>query len=100
MAIDWTFAGVGVLGQELAAFVFGSLIFQEVDLSAAGDLEELALTHYLEGLADAGWQGDPRTVRLGYNAPRRPCCTLFHGLEWILTMLQDESRHARPRGRQ
>ena len=93
VAIDWTFAGVGALGQELAAFVFGSLIFHEVDLSAAGDLEELALTQYSEGLAEAGWAGDPKAVRLGYCVAASLLYSL-HSLEWVLAALQSDRRMA------
>jgi hypothetical protein len=93
VAVDWGFAGVGALGQELAAFIFGSLVFAEVDLAAAEDLEELALAAYLEGLQAAGWRGDPRAVRLGYCSAA-PLLYLLHGLEWILSTLQDERRYA------
>jgi hypothetical protein len=32
------------------------------------ELEDVVLAGYVEGLADAGWRGDERLVRLGYTA--------------------------------
>jgi hypothetical protein len=40
----------------------------EIDLEQVKDLEDFAFECYLEGLSDAGWQGDPRYARLGYAA--------------------------------
>ena len=67
VAIDWAFAGSGAIGEELVPLVIASATFCELDLSSMIDLEHLALDSYLEGLGDAGWQGDPRLVRLGYS---------------------------------
>jgi len=66
VAIDWEFAGVSALGAELASLIGGSLLFYLVDLDGANELEAVVVTSYLEGLADAGWRGDPRQPRLGY----------------------------------
>ena len=37
-------------------------------MADARKLDKLVFDGYLEGLADAGWQGDPRLIRLGYAA--------------------------------
>lgn len=68
--IDWANAGVGALGEEPAALVGGSLVFFEIEASAARSLDELAFTEYLDGLRDAGWHENPQVVRLGYAAER------------------------------
>lgn len=68
VAIDWAFAGPGAVGEELATLVLAGIAFFEVELSIMGDLEQVAFEAYLEGLRDAGWQGDPRIVRLDYAA--------------------------------
>ena len=68
VAIDWAFAGPAAVGEELAPLVLAGIAFFEVEPSIMGDLEQVAFDAYLEGLRDAGWQGDPRIVRLGYAA--------------------------------
>ncbi|MBA2363133.1 MAG: phosphotransferase [Chloroflexia bacterium] len=68
VAIDWAFAGPGAVGEELVPLVLAGIAFFEVEPSIMGDLEQVAFEAYVEGLRDAGWQGDPRIVRLGYAA--------------------------------
>jgi hypothetical protein len=83
-AVDWAFAGLGAVGQELAPLVFSNL--------ADPGLEAYALDGYLEGLAAAGWQGETWTVRLGYLATT----ALEYGLAVVgfyLAALVDEAQH-------
>ena len=74
MAIDWALVGVGPLGRDLAYLVAGGV--HSFDLPPAGlpAAEAAALDGYLAGLADQGWRGDPRDVRLG--------CLLSLGLRY------------------
>ena len=91
--IDWQGAGVAELGHELAPLVFFVLDWARVDRTEAGELDECAFDGYLRGLQDAGWQGDPRTVRLGYAAS----LALRFGLRSIGRMLRfvlDERQHS------
>ena len=91
--IDWQGAGVAELGHELAPPVFFVLDWARVDRTEAGELDECAFDGYLRGLQDAGWQGDPRTVRLGYAAS----LALRFGLRSIGRMLRfvlDERQHS------
>ncbi len=66
VAIDWAFAGSGALGEEAARLVMGSLTFLEVPITQAAALDTTVFAGYLAGLHAAGWQGDPKLVRLGY----------------------------------
>jgi hypothetical protein len=87
--IDWAFVGESAIGVELVPLVQGSLLFFEVELNAAHDLEEVVLNEYVAGLRDAGWGADAQLVQLGYAA----ASTLRYNLgelEAILTMLSDE----------
>lgn len=68
VAIDWVFAGIGAIGEEIANLLAASLIWFEYDAAAARSLDEAVFAGYLDGLREAGWQGDPRLVRLGYTA--------------------------------
>jgi hypothetical protein len=91
IAIDWALAGIGALGEELGQFVAGSLMLNEVPDDVALRLPIAAWEGYLAGLADIGWRGDERQVRLGYLVS----ATLRWGLAPPgLALALDESRHA------
>ena len=85
VAIDWVFAGIGSLGEEIANLWAASLIWFEYDAANARSLDETVFTGYVAGLRDAGWQGDFRLARLGYAA----ACALrwgVVGLWWMPSM--------------
>jgi hypothetical protein len=67
-AVDWSFAGIAAVGEEIAPLVNGSVAFGGVDPDDEIELEQIVLEGYLEGLQDAGWQGNPDLVRFGYAA--------------------------------
>ena len=92
VALDWAYAGRGAIGEELVPLVLASVAFLEVDLGQAQVLEEIVFEGYLEGLCDAGWQGDPRQVRLGYTAAsmRYRCGEL----DRAITLILDKTQHA------
>lgn len=68
VAIDWAFVGPGAVGQDMGDLIAGTLFFLEVGIEEAKQLEELVISEYLRGLNEAGWDGDPRQVHLGYAA--------------------------------
>lgn len=65
--IDWAFAGLAGVGEDLAPLVAGTVSFMGVPVDVARQLEALALESYTEGLRDTGWLGDPELVRRGYE---------------------------------
>ena len=67
-AVDWSFAGIAAVGEEIAPLVNGSVAFGAVDPGDEIELERIVLEKYLEGLQDAGWRGNPDLVRFGYAA--------------------------------
>lgn len=82
VAVDWTYVGIGAIGEELVSLVHASLSFSEVAMAAAKQLEKICYEGYLEGLKEAGWQGDSRLVRLGYTAGSAMCFGIgYLGLE-------------------
>ena len=92
IAIDWAFCGEGPVGAELAALIEGALAFFELERDAADRVEAQCLTSYMEGLADAGWEGAAEDVQLGYLASfvlRGPIGTVGP----VLTVLLDETLH-------
>jgi PAS domain-containing protein len=66
--IDWAYCGIGALGEDIGNQVPDTMADCFVEPSAGPMLEQMCGAAYLLGLADAGWQGDERLVRLGYAA--------------------------------
>jgi hypothetical protein len=66
VAIDWSFTGPGKVGQEIAIMTAIGLQFMEVAASEARELDHAVFEGYIDGLCDAGWQGDRQLVRFGY----------------------------------
>ena len=92
VAIDWAFVGRGAVGEEIEPLVCRSLGFYDVALTQAQELDGVVFAGYLDGLRDAGWQGDPRQVRLGYTAAVALRCLVTIGQ--ILPTVFDESQHS------
>ncbi len=66
VAIDWGYAGVGALGEEIAStLVSAPTWFQGVTPDQLPEMQEVIFDGYLEGLQQAGWRGDPNLARLG-----------------------------------
>lgn len=68
VAIDWAMIGNGGYGEDLANLVHLTVAINGVNRSEVPELRETAYAAYLEGLRDAGWEGDERHVRFGYLA--------------------------------
>ena len=81
VAVDWTYVGIGAVGEELESLVHGTLCFSEIPTANARQLDAIVFDAYLEGLADAGWHGDPRLIRLSYTAGSAMCFGL--GYFWF-----------------
>jgi hypothetical protein len=91
VAIDWAFVGRGAVGEEIEPLVCRSLLFNDVELTQAQELDGIVFAGYLDGLRDAGWRGDPRQVRLGYTAAVALRCLVTIGE--VLSALLDGSVH-------
>jgi hypothetical protein len=89
VAVDWAYVGIGAVGEELASLVQASLVFSEIDMTDAHKLKEIVFDGYIKGLAEAGWHGDARLVRLGYSAGSVLIFELGYGSAPL-----DESRYA------
>jgi hypothetical protein len=65
------------------------VMFGEVPIDDARQLEALVLDSYLNGLRDAGWRGDPDDVRRGYAI----AAVLRYGVggmgRWVPVLLDD-----------
>lgn len=65
--IDWSFAGIARIGEELGPLVMASAIFMETAIGTLDDLEETVVEAYLDGLRNAGWRGDSNEVIAAYR---------------------------------
>ncbi len=66
VAIDWGYMGNAPVGAELVALVCGSMGFFEIPAERVKEMDRLCFEGYLQGLRDAGWNGNPKLVRTGY----------------------------------
>lgn len=92
VAIDWAFAGHGVIGEELAAMVGASLTFLEFEPADADEMIDIIFSNYVRGLKDAGWKGSSSDVRLGFCATTAMIFALGALGPW-LPLLQDPKMH-------
>lgn len=87
--IDWAYAGIGALGEELVPLVQATYLWGEVRRGSYQELEKAVFSGYVEGLQESGWRGDPRLVRLGYaaaSALRYSIGTIRFGFTSLLEM--------------
>jgi Phosphotransferase enzyme family len=65
VAIDWSFAGDGAVGEDVGNLVPDSVLDHFVAADQMPRLEQTVYEGYVRGLRAAGWDDDPRLVRLG-----------------------------------
>ena len=66
--LDWSFAGDGALGEDPGNLIPDSVFDLFVPGERIAELDRAVTNAYLAGLAEAGWDGDPRLVRLAMCA--------------------------------
>ena len=93
VAVDWAFMGSGAVGEDVVQVIVSTLWRGLVAPEAAEELSAVAWHGYLEGLREAGWQGDERLARLGYAASAVLRFGFFPG--WVLQMATDAEQRAR-----
>lgn len=78
VAIDWEFAGFGAVGEEIGLLVSSPFLHHKLNPAHIIEVQERVFAGYLDGLRDAGWQGDWRAARLGFvaDAPLRMLYTV------------------------
>jgi hypothetical protein len=66
--IDWAFAGIGALGEDVGNLVLDSVWDLLHPAAILPALDGAVTAGYLDGLRDVGWRGDERLVRLAICA--------------------------------
>lgn len=67
VAIDWAYAGLGPVGEEIAPLIVAAPVGGGPDL-APWVVEAPVFNSYLQGLSEAGWRGETWRVRFGFAA--------------------------------
>jgi Phosphotransferase enzyme family len=93
IAIDWAWIGSGVVGQDASRLVNNAISFGQIAPAELRALDTIVFTNYLHGLKEAGWQADPRLVRLGYAASMILVESLVF-LSGLFVLLMDPNSHA------
>jgi hypothetical protein len=86
VALDWSFAGLGAVGSELAPMVAATVAFFDAEPERMGTIDKLVFNGYLNGLRTAGWRGNSQVVRLGYTA----AASLHYGLFPMGVLMLDD----------
>jgi hypothetical protein len=66
--IDWSFVGVGAIGEDAGNLVVDAVLDFHVDPSGLDQLYAYVQGGYLRGLRDSGWRGPAVAVELGMRA--------------------------------
>ncbi len=66
VVLDWSSVGFGALGEDVAGAVFDSFWMFGMDADLLAPTIEAAIEGYIDGLIDAGWDGDDQFVRWTY----------------------------------
>ncbi|GMK37021.1 hypothetical protein PCCS19_00740 [Paenibacillus sp. CCS19] len=68
IAIDWQFASISGVGEELGRMFGYALMKNKIPMSKIEMYKEELFQCYLQGLRDRGWLGDYKLVRFGFIA--------------------------------
>src|SRR4051794_29695534 len=81
---DWSFTGDGAVGEDVGNQVPDGVFDLFWPAERIGELDEAVFGAYLDGLRQAGWEGDHRQVRLGMTA----ACVKY---AWLLPQMLEEA---------
>ncbi len=82
--LDWAFAGDGAVGEDIGNAIPDACFDLFFPADRVRELDATMTSAYVEGLAAAGWTGDPRTARLGITAS----CVKY---TWLLPLLLERA---------
>jgi hypothetical protein len=91
--LDWAFPGKGAVGTDAGDLFGESFSLLELDDVEPEDLDRAIFESYVDGLREAGWEGDPRALRCAFTAFCSLKTTFSVGLGWMRDV-GEESRYA------
>jgi hypothetical protein len=96
VAIDWSFLGVAPVGQDLGHHLGCNIYNWAVDPRQAADHDATATRAYMRGLAELGWQGDPRPVLMARAAAAALQIGTFYAahVAWLCPEMADPDAEA------
>jgi hypothetical protein len=92
VAIDWAYAGIGPVGEEIAPLIVAAPVGGGAEL-APWIVEAPVFNSYLQGLSEAGWHGEAWSVRFGFAASAALRYTFMTVAE-MLSDVSDEGGYA------
>jgi hypothetical protein len=92
VAIDWAYTGNGPVGEDVAPLIAAAPAGDGAEL-APWTLDAPMFNSYLQGLSEAGWRGEARSVRFGFAASAA-LRYLFMTVVEMLGDVRDQARHA------
>ncbi len=91
-AIDWAYAGLGPVGEEIAPLIVAAPAGDGAEL-APWNVESTVFDSYVLGLSEAGWRGEAASVRFGFAASAA-LRYLFMSVAEMLSNVEDEAQCA------
>ncbi|MGO4184253.1 hypothetical protein AB4Z17_24030 [Paenibacillus sp. TAF43_2] len=68
IAIDWQFASISGVGEELGRMIGYALLKKKVPVNMVAEYKEELFLNYMQGLRDEGWDGNFKLARFGFTA--------------------------------
>lgn len=68
IAIDWQFASISGVGEELGRMFGYALLKKKVPVNKVAEYKEELFLNYMQGLKDEGWDGNFKLARFGFTA--------------------------------
>jgi hypothetical protein len=93
VALDWGFLGRGAVGNDLAALLWVSFVFNSLNAAQLHALYPLTFAAYLDGLRAAGWRGDEGAASRGVAAAFTLRVLVSAAYDTLIVL--DEANHAR-----
>ncbi|WP_036620622.1 hypothetical protein [Paenibacillus alvei] len=66
IAIDWQFASISGVGEELGRIFGYALLKKKIPVEMVEEYKDTLFKSYLQGLRDSGWNGNANLARFGF----------------------------------
>jgi hypothetical protein len=90
IAIDWQFASISGVGEELGRMFGYALLKERVPINKAAEYKEQLFLNYVQGLRDVGWDGNSELARFGFTTSASLRFILV--IDKLLSKLEEDDR--------